>query len=132
MPISKNTIVVSGLQDVNRAFGRIDRTLKSSLTKTLKSAGEPVRAEAERLGPARIRNLHAGDPWSKQRVGVTQRTVYVTPTERGRGRDQRRKRPNFKALMLDRSYEPALESKRQEVIDRFGHILDDVADAWGA
>lgn len=124
------TIVVSGLEDVSRAFGRIDSKLKGSLRKTLISAAEPVKVRTDVLGPTRIRNLHTGDPWSINRIGVTQRTVYVAPTERGRSRDPKKKRPNFKTLMLERAYEPALEEKSTEIRERLGGLLDDIADAW--
>ena len=124
------TIVVTGLEDVSRAFGRIDTKLKGSLRKSLVGAAEPVKARADALGPERIRNLHVGDPWSRNRIGVTQRTVYVAPVERGRSRNPKSKRPNFKALMLERAYEPALEEKSTEIRDRLGGLLDDIADAW--
>jgi hypothetical protein len=128
--ITKNTIQVQGLTDLNRAFSRIDKTLKKSLTNTLKEAAEPVRQRADQLGPQRIHNLHPGDRWSINRVGVTQRAVYVAPTKSSRGRDQGKKRPNFRTLMLDRVYEPALEQKKDEVLERFDGLLDDITNAW--
>jgi hypothetical protein len=123
------------LEDVNRAFNRIDRGLKSNLNKALKKAGEPVRADAQQLGPHVIRNLRrgpgpSGADWSAARIGLTQRTVYVAPVERGRARNPKKKRPNFKTLVLDRVYEPALEHNRQKVADAFGGLLDDIHDAW--
>ena len=132
---SEGTIFVTGLEEVNRAFNRIDRGLKGSLNKSLKKAGEPVRKDAQALGPHVIRNLRrgpgpSGADWSGVRTGVTQRTVYIAPTERGRARNPKKKRPNFKTLMLERAYEPALNHNHREVVDAFGGLFDDIKDAW--
>lgn len=134
---SEGTIFVTGLQDVNRAFSRIDRGLKRSVNKSLKKAAEPVKRDAEQLAPHLIRNLRAGPgpsgaDWSAARIGLTQRTVYIAPQERGRSRNPKKKRPNFKGLMLERGYEPALEHNREKVIDAFGGLFDDIKDAWSA
>lgn len=134
---SEGTIFVTGLEEVNRAFNRIDRGLKRSLNKSLKKAGEPVRKDAQALAPHVIRNLRAGPgpsgaDWSGVRTGITQRTVYIAPTERGRSRNPKKKRPNFKLLMLERAYEPSLEHNREKVVDAFGGLLDDISDAWRA
>ena len=132
---SEGTIFVTGLEDVNRAFNRIDSGLKRNLNKALKKAGEPVRADAQQLAPHVIRNLRrgpgpSGADWSGVRTGVTQRTVYIAPTERGRTRNPKRKRPNFKTLMLERAYEPALDHNTEKVADAFGGLFDDIVDAW--
>lgn len=135
---SEGTIFVSGLEDINRAFNRIDSGLKRNLNKALKKAGEPVRADAQQLAPHVIRNLRrgpgpSGADWSGVRLGLTQRTVYIAPTERGRGRNPKKKRPNFKNLMLDRAYGPALDHNREKVADTVGNeLFTDIADAWSA
>ena len=133
---SEGTIFVSGLPEINRAFSRIDRGLKGSLNKTLKKVGEPVRHDAQQLAPHVIRNLRAGpgpggSDWSGVRTGLTQSTVYIAPTERGRSRNQKRKRPNFKDLMLERAYVPALDHNRERVLREFDGLLDGIVTAWG-
>ena len=133
---SEGTIFVSGLVEVNRAFSRIDSGLKRSLNKSLKKAGEPVRQDAQAVAPHVIRNLKAGpgpsgSDWSGVRTGVTQRSVYIAPVERGRGRNPKKKRPNFKTLMLQRAYEPALDHNREKVVDIVGNqMFGDIVDAW--
>lgn len=132
----KGTIVVSGLEDVNRAFNRIDARLGRSKTNALKKAVEPVRQDAEALAPHVIRNLRrgpgpSGADWSAVRAGVTQKTVYIAPVQRGRNKNK--KRPNFKDLVLDRAWKPAADHNREKVIDIFSNdFLGDIVDAWRA
>ena len=135
---SGNTIQVKGYQNVVRSFARVDKTVSRNLTKRLKDAAEPVREDAQERGPARIRNLKPSptpmgrSDWARVRTGVTRRAAYIAPTERGvkvRGNDRLR-RPNFKHLMLERAYEPALAVNRHEVIVRLGRIMDDINHAW--
>jgi hypothetical protein len=135
---SKGTIVVSGLEDVNRAFNRIDSRLGRAKTNALKVAVEPVRKDAEALAPHVVRNLRrgpgpSGADWSGVRTGVTQKTVYIAPTQRGRSRNPKKKRPNFKDLVLDRAWKPAADHNREKVIDIFSsNFFDDIAEAWRA
>lgn len=131
----QGTIFVSGLEEVTRAFNRIDAGLARSMRKSLLKAGEPVREDAQALDAHVIRNLRrgpgpSGADWSGVRIGQTQKSVYIAPVERGRGRNPKKKRPNFKNLMLDRAYEPALDHNREKVVDAFGGLFDDIAHAW--
>lgn len=131
MPTSQ-TIAVSGLRDLSRAFAKADRTLKKDLRVRLAEAAEPVRADAQNLAAAEIRNLHHGDPWVRMRVGVTTTSVYVAPRQRGatsRARSGRR-RPNLKQLLLDRAMEPALAHNRERIVRRVDDVLDHVGTAW--
>jgi hypothetical protein len=130
--IGHNTIYVNGYQNVVRSFARVSKSASRNLNKRLKEAAEPVRETAQEFGPSRIRNLHFGDDWSRVRTGATQRVVYIAPVERGRNKNPKKKRPNFKNLMLDRAYEPALDLNRTEVLDRLGGIFDDIQEAWRA
>jgi len=70
-------------------------------------------------------------PWSRMRVGVTQREVYVAPVKRGqKGKDQRLRRPNLFDLLMGRSLEPALEQNIRQVGAGMERLLDEVGAAW--
>lgn len=125
-------IRVRGLREFQRGIRAADRHLANDLRDTLEEAAQPVRAEAQRLAESRVRNLSAGDPWSRMRVGIRGSVAYVAPVERGvkvRGRNRLR-RPKFKGLVLDRALEPALVNKRGEVEKRLEHLLDEVLTVW--
>lgn len=133
--VSHATIYVRGLQNVSRGYAKVGTAAKRNLNKRLKEAVEPVREAAQEFGPSRIRNLKrvagpSGSNWSLVRSGATQRVVYIAPVERGRSRNEKKRRPNFKELELGRAYEPALAQNRSEVVDRFGRIFDDIQHAW--
>lgn len=130
--ISGNTIYVKGFENVTRSYARVGKAASRNLNKRLKEAAEPVREAAQELGPSRVRNLDFGDDWSRVRLGATKRVVYIAPVERGRNKNPKRRRPNFKDLMLERAYEPALAMNRSEVVDRLGRIFDDIQEAWRA
>ncbi len=134
--VSSNTIYIKGYQNVLRSYAKVGKAANKNIRKRLKLAIEPVRAKAQELGPRNIRNLRPSptasnrSDWAAVRMGVTQRFVYIAPVERGRTTNEHRRRPNFKALELGKGYEPALAIEKQEVIDRFGGIFDDIQHAW--
>lgn len=125
MPAS-DAIRVEGLRELNRAFARADQVLHRDLTGGLREAAEPVRADAESLALSSIPRI--GLPWSRMRVGVTRRVVYVAPQRRGRKRGRRR--PNLAGLLMGRAMSPALERNRGEVESRVGRVLDTVGREW--
>ena len=122
-------IRVEGLTRLSRAFNAADKTLTKQLKTSLREAAEPVRADAEGLAVSSIRNI--GVPWSRMRVGVTTKMVYVAPRQRGKKTLPSRRRPNLKPLLLHRSMEPALDRNEPEVLRRMDGVLEDVAHAWG-
>lgn len=123
------TISVEGLTALQRAFKAADVSVQRELRKSLRVAAEPVRADAEVLAVASIRRI--GVPWSRMRVGLTNREVYLAPRERGqKGRDQRLRRPNLRDLLLGRAMEPALEQNRGAVIAGVEHTLATVGRVW--
>lgn len=125
-----DTIRVEGLRELQRAFKHADKVLSTELRDGLKEAAEPVRQAAEELAVANITRI--GVPWSRMRVGVTQKTVYVAPRQRGtKGRgDDPRRRPNLFGLMMGRSLEPALDRNVGQVEARLERLLDTVGRAW--
>ena len=123
-------VQVEGLRQLQRAFRAADRTLHLELRSALRDVAEPVRADAERLAVSAIPRI--GLPWSRMRIGVTQRAVYVAPKQRGvktRGWDPRR-RPNFADLMVDRVMDPTRERNQARVLEAMEDMLDTVGKAW--
>jgi hypothetical protein len=124
-----DAVVVEGLTDLQRAFKAADVSVQRELRKALRLAAEPVRADAERLAVAGIPRI--GTPWSRMRIGVTNREVYLAPRERGqKGRDQRLRRPNLRALLLQRSMEPALAQNTAAVMAGVDVALATVGRVW--
>lgn len=127
MPAS--TVRVHGFRELDRAFGKADKTLRKELRDAYKDAAEPVARDAEKLALLEIRNV--GVEWSRMRIGATQRAVWVAPVARGvktRGR-QRFRRPNLAPLLLEQM-ETALDHNEAQIIDRFEDVLDTVGRAW--
>lgn len=123
-------VSVEGLRELNRAFKAADAKLHKDLRGALKDAAEPVRSDAEHLAVLEIENV--GVRWSRMRVGVTQREVYVAPVQRGintRGKERLR-RPNLATLLTERSLEPALHQNIERVLHSVDHLLGDVEDTW--
>jgi len=128
-----NTVHVEGLFELERAFFVADRELQRDFRDALAESAAPVRSDAQALaGAGVIRNLHAGDPWTRMRIGVGRSIAYVVPVERGvKGRGNRRlRRPSFGQMLLGRAMEPALERNAANVERRFGELLDDVCRVW--
>lgn len=128
MPAS--AVRVNEFRELDRAFGKADKTLRKELRDAYKDAAEPVARDAEHLALLEIDNI--GVRWSRMRIGATQRAVWVAPVARGvksRGRERFR-RPNLAGLLLDRAMEPALEQNVSEIVHRFEDVLDTVGRAW--
>lgn len=125
------TVVVRGYRELARTFGRLGPELKKELRVELLRAGEPVRADAERLAASEISNIEAGDVWARMRVGVTSRSVYVAPRARRRRRGPRWKRPNLAVRLLDDAMVPALDANRQQTVANLERMLDRLATGNG-
>lgn len=117
---------VHGLANLNRALRLADKDVRLGIRSEFRTVAEPVRADAERLASASIRNL--GVPWSQMRVGITQRSVYVVPKQRGvRRRGERgRRRENLARLMYP-PMQQALDRNEAETERRFNRMLEGVA-----
>lgn len=109
---------------MQRAFKLADKVLQRELREKLREVAEPVRATAERLAVERIPTV--GLPWSRMKVGVTPRSVYIVPRQRGR----RHRRPAFGNLLLGRSMVPAVEQNEPRVLDGMEDVLVTVGRAW--
>ena len=116
------TVRVHGLREVNAAFGRIDKRLRSEFGADLKKAAEPV-AVAARSSVTRYRGASPGTIRAKRsgaRVFVEQSKAKVTG-----------KRSDFGSLQMKRVLVPALEDKSAEVFREVEHVLDKYADSAG-
>lgn len=128
--MASGAIRVEGLRELERAFAVADKELKADLRDALQEAAAPVRSTAQSLAGASIRNLGAGDPWARMRIGSASSIVYVAPVERGtRIRSRRRRR--FADLLLQRAMEPALAMNRDRVVRRIDQMLIEISRLWG-
>jgi hypothetical protein len=109
------TVVVRGYRELDRAFADISKDLRKEERKQLKEVAEPVRALAEQMAAGNISNI--GAYWSRMRLGVTSKVVYVAPKSRKTGRGS--PRPNLAGLLLDRAMQPALDSKSDQIMSDY-------------
>lgn len=124
-------VVVRGQRELIGLFARADKESRLELRKTLREVAEPIRSDAERLAAAGIPRI--GPRWSRMRVGVTARLVYVAPRQRGaRGRDNPRRRPAFATLMEQRAMAPALARNEAQIEARVEEAFEKIAHRWGA
>jgi hypothetical protein len=124
----ENAVRIEGLRELERAFKLYGRGLEKGVREALETAAEPVRTDAQSLAVSSIPNI--GLPWSRMRIGVTRRTAYVAPQQRGRSTHRGRKRPNLRGLLLDRAMQPALDQNIGNVEREIGHALDDLGRMW--
>lgn len=121
-------IRVDGLRELQRAFRITGLGMEVGLREAMESASESVRVDAQALAVSSIRNI--GVPWSRMRIGVTRRTAYVAPVERGRRTRPGRGRPNLAGLLAGKAMEPALANNIGNVERDFGEALDDLFRIW--
>lgn len=122
---------IEGLRELERAFKLYGRGMEKGLREAMETAAEPVRSDAQSLARVALKPAVNVD-WSLMRVGVTRRTAYVAPAQRGR---RGRLRPNagrrnMRELLLGRAMEPALEQNIGNVEREFDDALKDLARMW--
>ena len=127
MPIQQRTVTVRGLSDLQRAWAVADKETSRELREALKEAAEPVRADAQALTLNRIRNMTI--PYSRWKVGVTSRSVYVAPKWR-ETRVKSRRRPKLADLMAERAAQPALTRNIAQVERKVDGALATVGRKW--
>lgn len=123
-------VTVKGYRELKRLATAAGKTASRELNAELREVAEPIRADAEGFAAAGIRRI--GPNWSRMRVGVTTRVVYVAPRERGiktRGVDGRR-RPKFATLLEQRAMTPALRRNEPLIAARVNTLFDHLADRW--
>jgi hypothetical protein len=112
-------VQIEGLNEVIRAFGKIEKSLAKEVRDSLKKAGEPVRVEAERMAVGNISNI--GPVWSRMKLGSTSSGVYIALQARRRGGPGR---PNVGRLLLGESILPAVAEKGDETEREVEKALD--------
>lgn len=111
-----------------RAIARTERDVRLGIRGELRELAKPVADHAERLALEEISRI--GPSWSKMRVGVTSKIVYVAPKQRGvksRGRSKH-KRPNLATRLMDDAMQPALDNNERNIERSVEVFLDRVAD----
>lgn len=99
-------VQVEGLTELQRAFRAAKTHLAKDLRAELRGIAHDVAWDAEALATANIRNI--GAAWSRMRVGVTARDVYVAPAQHGT-HQLMLKRPNLAVLLWNRAMLPAVK-----------------------
>ena len=120
-------LTVKGMPELQRALRRTSSDVRRGVQKAQRDVAEPVRAEAERLATS-IGNVGSG--WERMRTGLTSCSIYVAPRKRGRRGVDKRKRPKFAAVLMDRALQPALDMHDADIERRYEQMLDDVADRF--
>lgn len=124
---------LTGFQDMARAFNKTARESKTMFRSTMREIAEPVRAGAERLAVQEI--SHIGPLWPQMRTGLTTRSLYVAPKQRGRfarKNPRRYARPKFGDELMDKAMAPSLAAHEPLIADRAGNALDKLLDRWEA
>ena len=118
-------VVVRGQQEVLRAFSGVEKDTKREMRKQLKQVAEPVRRLAEELAVGHISNI--GSHWSRMRLGVTARAVYIAPTSKRAGGSPR---PNLSPLLLA-EMESALDQRSPDVLADFDRWVAAIGNRHG-
>jgi hypothetical protein len=125
---------IEGLRELERAFKLYGRGLERGVREALEAGAEPVRQDAQSLALVEIPRIQLPSttvPWHRMRVGVTRRTAYVAPEQRGdKSRRASRKRPRFGTKLLTEAMEPALDRNIPRVEREFEVALTDLARRW--
>lgn len=127
--MADNAVRIEGLRELERAFKLYGKGMEKGLREAMEAAAEPVSQDAQALARSTIKPASNVD-WSLMRVGVTRRTAYVAPAQRGRNTPANRRRRNLRELLLGRAMEPALSANIKTVEREFGDALDDLGRMW--
>jgi hypothetical protein len=139
----ENPVIVSGFTELERDLKASSPLMLKALRTGLTIAVQPIKRDADRLALTRISGMKrarktagrkAGfigpllPAWSVQKTGQNTKEVYMVPTEKGaRARENSGlRRPNFAVLMLGKSYDPALEGNRVQVLNTVDHVIGSV------
>jgi len=122
-------VILKGQRDLIRAFNLAGRETRREIRSALRDVAEPIRADAEQLAAETIPRI--GPRWSRMRVGVTTRLVYVAARERGvRKVDDPRARPKLADLLMGRAMEPALERNTERALAATDAALGKISRDW--
>lgn len=139
----ENPVIVSGFAELERDLKASSPLLLKAMRTGLTIAVEPIKRDADRLALTEISGMKRArktarrsrgfigpllPAWSVQKTGQNTREVYMVPTEKGARAKQNSalRRPNFATLMLGKSYDPALEGNRVQVLNTVDHVIGTV------
>ena len=130
------TIRTSGLRELVRAFGKMEKDLQTELTRELQEAAEPVRELATQVilgggaGLGAMVNVPQTPTYARMKIGVSGKgIVYIAPDWRPGGIGTRR--PNLGAGELKRM-QAAVDDRADAIVDRLDQMLERMADDWGS
>lgn len=112
-------IRIKGQAEVEAAFLSLRKEVLAELRPALREIAQPVRELASEKAMENIRNI--GAAWSRMRVGVTTKVVYIAPTSRRHGGSPR---PNLAALLMDKAMQPALDESQGEIVAKLDALVD--------
>lgn len=111
-------VIVRGRAELERAFMEVRREVAHELKPALLVAAEPVRSESESLTVSNVENI--GPKWSRMRIGMTPKAIYVAPRSRRRGGSPRKNLAGLLAAQM----EAALKDKEEEVVAAVTVVID--------
>lgn len=111
---------MTGLKELRRDLKRADAETDKELRKKFKEVGDLVRVEATSLFSSYDARSATG-----YRTRVRQRGISVEQSRKNRGGS---KRPNYTQLQNRVAMEPALENKRDEVVDKLEEAIKDISN----
>jgi len=128
--MAQNALSVKGLRDMNRALARAGKEARAESREIMRDIARPAASHVEQLAVTNIRNI--GRRWPLTRIGMTQKSIYIVPKERGRlsKADPRRRRPNLRRLLASRAYDPARSTYAPKFKQEFEHAFDRIADRF--
>lgn len=127
--VAEQSVTVQGLRELQVLFAKAGKEANRDLRAELREVAEPIRADAESLASSSIRRV--GPKWSRMRVGVTRKLVYVAPKQRGvKRRGDPRGRPKFGVLLETRAMNPALKRNEANIEGDVNRMLDRLARKW--
>jgi hypothetical protein len=128
--LAEGGLVIHGYSQLRLLAKKAGPEVQKDLDARLRDLAEPIRFTAESLATREIRRI--GPKWSRMRIGVTRRVVYVAPKQRGvktRGPDPRR-RPNLADLLEERAMTPALARHEENLEAGVENVLYGFALRW--
>lgn len=130
MPIQQRTLTVRGLRDLQKAWAVADKETSKELRSALRDAAEPVKTDAQTLAATSIKRPKTGGPdWSRMRVGVTRKSVYVAPKQRST-RNKSMRREKWADRIAFRAMQPALDRNIHQVEAKVDDALGTVGRKW--
>jgi hypothetical protein len=124
------TIRVKGLRELDRAFARMSKDLRTDFVWELEEAADPARTLTTQKVLGEMVNMPPTPYYAGMKIGVSAAatTVYIVPSWRRSGSG--RGRPNL-ATAIRKRMEAAVGEKSAEIEKRIGDMLDRMANEWG-